>query len=105
MAINKKKKKGEKTRKSCIFLYWYLLIFIPGLFNLKSDCDSVHINCSCPKADRIPIIEIGFIKDQREKVGQSGGKMVMNGPDKIVAQQQLKLVQRKEAANQKMLKG
>ena len=37
---------------------------------------------------KIPVIELSFIKDQRAKVGLNGGRMIMNGNDKVVAKQQ-----------------
>ena len=70
----------------------------------EAECKTVNISCSCTKTDKIPMIELAFMKDQREKIGHNGGKMVMNGPDKAVVKQQLKQMQRREAVNQQMMK-
>ena len=40
-------------------------------------CSGFHVACSCPKDQRIPDPEAAFIKDQREKVGNLGGNLVM----------------------------
>ena len=31
---------------------------------------NIHIQCQCPRDQKIPTIELGFIKAQREKVGE-----------------------------------
>ena len=33
------------------------------------DCSSAHIDCSCLREFKIPVIELEFVKDQRMKVG------------------------------------
>ena len=45
-------------------------------------CSGFHVACSCPKDQKIPDLEVAFIKDQREKVGHMGGNLVMEGIDK-----------------------
>jgi len=35
-----------------------------------------HISCECPKASKIPAIELSFIKDQRDKIGSKGQKQI-----------------------------
>ena len=61
-------------------------------------CDIPHIQCLCLKKFKIPIIELAFIKDQRDKIGLHGGKMVMDGVDKVVAKQQEDTNKKKESA-------
>ena len=39
---------------------------------VKKSCDGVHIVCDCPERQKIPVIELAFIKDQREKIGSRG---------------------------------
>ena len=70
----------------------------------NDNCQAVHMDCSCSRSEKIPEIELAYIKDQRSKVGHSGGKLVMNGTDKIVALRQWNQVQRAEAANRRVIK-
>ena len=59
-------------------------------------CDIPHMNCDCLRVNRIPVIELPFIKDQRNKSGLNGGKMVMKGVDLKTAQQQENTMKKKE---------
>ena len=59
-------------------------------------CDIPHINCDCLRKFKIPEIELPFIKDQRNKVGLNGGKMIMKGVDIEIAQQQENTKKKKE---------
>ena len=61
-------------------------------------CDVPHVQCLCERKLKIPVIELAFIKDQRDKVGLNGGNMVMGGVDKIVAKQQEETRKKKESA-------
>ena len=46
----------------------------------KEDCLlKLHIICDCPRDHKIPLLEIPFVKDQREKIGR--GKLEMGGID------------------------
>ena len=38
----------------------------------EQDCALVHISCKCPRAKKIPEMELAFMKDQREKIGPKG---------------------------------
>lgn len=38
----------------------------------EENCNTIHVDCKCPKDKKIPKIELPFIKDQREKVGAFG---------------------------------
>ena len=51
-------------------------------------CDIPNISCDCERNLKIPVIELAFIKDQRNKQGLNGGKMKMKGVDLETAQQQ-----------------
>ena len=67
-------------------------------FGCSDDCkDRIHINCSCPKENRIPALELEFINDQRSKTGVKG-KFMIAGRDKkeTACQQKLLLRQQKE---------
>ena len=59
-----------------------ILPCIPQYCPNSSTCTSFHIICSCQKELRIPDIEVPFVKDQRDKQGTEGGKMMMAGIDK-----------------------
>ena len=54
----------------------------------KSDCNPAHcsngfhISCSCERDFKIPTMELRYLLDQREKVGQRGGSMQMTKVDK-----------------------
>lgn len=67
----------------------------------KSDCNTAHcyggahITCSCLRQDKIPILELMFILDQRKKVGLNGGEMQMGRADKKEARRQEDQEQRK----------
>ena len=44
--------------------------------------ESVHINCNCERKDKIPNMELAWLRDQRVKIGTTGGKYVLGGVDK-----------------------
>ena len=48
---------------------------------LAGECTGFHVLCKCPPERKIPETEVGFIKDQREKLGLLGGKMTLEGKD------------------------
>ena len=62
----------------------------------KLDChpahcyDGAHITCSCPRVDKIPIKELLFIMDQREKVGLNGGQKQIGRAGKVEVRRQEK---------------
>ena len=53
------------------------------------NCPGVHADCSCERKDKIPLIELKFVRDQRTKVGHRG-QMQMGSADKIEAKRQEK---------------
>ena len=65
-------------------------------------CDIPHISCYCLRNLKIPVIELAFIKDQRNKHGLNGGKMVMKGVDFETAQQQENTRKKKEGVSQQI---
>ena len=36
----------------------------------------VHVSCACSKDSKIPVLEVAYIKDQREKVGSKGRRQI-----------------------------
>ena len=46
--------------------------FVGHSDNCGDGCDKQHINCKCAIKDKIPTLELAFIKDQRSKVGGTG---------------------------------
>jgi hypothetical protein len=42
-----------------------------------------HITCSCPTEEKIPLLEIRFMFDQREKTGDKGAMMISTSVDMI----------------------
>ena len=48
-------------------------------------CSGFHVRCKCLEEFEIPIQEVAFFKDQREKIKRDGGKMTMEGKDIINA--------------------
>ena len=61
----------------------------------KDDClQGAHSICSCPRLNKIPPLELPFIKDQREKVGR--GKLSIAGVDQGETNRLQGLIDRKE---------
>ena len=54
------------------------------------DCTSAHIECVCARKFKIPKQDLFFIKDQREKVGHNGGKMIIYGSKKGCSKRSVK---------------
>ena len=59
----------------------------PGDTCRRKKCPGVHVDCFCERKDRIPEIELEFVRDQRLKVGHRG-KMQMGKPDRKEAKRQ-----------------
>lgn len=52
-------------------------IFLCAEFGCDRDCKSeAHISCSCKRELKIPVIELAFVKAQREKTGSLGAVMI-----------------------------
>ena len=68
-----------------------------GQYSCPPDCKrEIHINCACPKEKKIPLIEIAFIKGQRDKTGFVGPHQ-MGLPDFPEHHRQVKQQTRQEA--------
>ena len=62
----------------------------------KCTCkDNVHIKCVCPKERKLPVLELRFLKSQRDKVG-SIGQLQIGNPDIPVTKKQQEALERKE---------
>ena len=59
----------------------------PGELCSRKTCPGFHVDCKCEVKDKIPVIELEFIKDQRDKVGHKGN-MQLAGPDRVEARRQ-----------------
>ena len=68
-------------------------------------CSGAHVDCSCLREEKIPVMELGFIHDQRSKLGHKG-KMQMGRPDlpETIRQQDNNLRKEKEKLGQELLK-
>ena len=47
-----------------------------GCVNRKECKRGAHINCSCPKEMKIPVLELKFLYSQRNKVGEHSDMMI-----------------------------
>ena len=69
-----------------------------------------HVACTCLAKQRIPLIELPFIRAQREKVGSKSGAMIVNVDEKEhkkqmeSAKKKLEREQKKQRKDEKVLK-
>ena len=68
-------------------------------------CSGAHVDCSCLREEKIPVMELGFILDQRSKTGHTG-KIQMGRADlpETFRQRDNKLRKEKEKLGQELLK-
>ena len=60
------------------------------------DCATrAHVNCPCPMATKIPVLELEWLAYQRRKIGSVSG-MQMGKNDKVETKKQQKAAQRKQ---------
>ena len=66
----------------------------------QAGCTGVHLQCFCPREEKIPEIEWEFAKDQREKIGHRG-LMQMGAPDipEAKRQEDLKAIKDRKKKN------
>ena len=63
-----------------------------------------HIDCKCREEDKIPLMELAFMKSQRDKVGDRGS-MQIGSKDFIETKKQIRYLERKDyISNQKRAK-
>ena len=55
-----------------------------------------HILCPCVKAEKLPLLELGFILSQRNKVGEKGGMQISGQPDRKDCARQENQIAKKE---------
>ena len=60
----------------------------------KKKCPGFHADCLCEREFKIPVIELEFVRDQRDKVGHRGN-MQMGRPDRAEAKRQAENIQKK----------
>jgi hypothetical protein len=69
-----------------------------------------HVVCTCLAKQRIPLMELPFIRAQREKVGSKSGAMIVNVDEKEhkkqmeIAKKKLEREQKKQRKDEKVLK-
>ena len=59
-----------------------------------------HITCSCPREEKLPVLELLFIHTQRQKVRDLGG-MSIGAPDFPESQRQTNYQERRELDEQR----
>ena len=67
----------------------------------KQLCSGYHVRCECSAEFKIPIQEVSFVKDQREKIGIRGGQMVMERLDMKDVKKNIKQLEEDERATKK----
>ena len=107
--IQEKQRFSQKLDKLLDILYCKCPIFLCSEFGCEDpDCDQeAHTKCNCKRGEKIPVIELMFIKAQREKVGSYSTHMIAGADrpesrrqeDALLAQQK-----KKEADERKMKK-
>ena len=75
--------------------------FIEHSNKCELNCKTVHINCNCHRDYKIPVIELNFIKDQRDKVGPTG-KFQLGSVDTLFEKKRKRTESRYHKHNKKM---
>ena len=60
-----------------------------------SSCTGYHINCSCPRPQKLPTLELEWIFYERQKKGEKSG-MMMSTNDRVETERQQKAMKRKQ---------
>ena len=71
------------------------VVLCPGACSLAY-CTGYHIDCNCSKDKKFPVIELAFMVDQRNKVGEKTCKMMIANLDQSETQRMQKAEKRKE---------
>ena len=69
----------------------------------EQNCALVHISCKCPRDQKIPLLELPFMKDQRDKVGPTG-KYQLGAVDSLYENKRKRTVSRRERDKCKKVK-
>ena len=76
----------------------------PESFKIYYWCDArAHVDCKCKRDYKIPVLELAFIKAQRDKVG-TFSVMQMWGGDKKGTDRQNKALKRKHLEEERIAK-
>jgi hypothetical protein len=57
---------------------------------------NAHICCSCPREEKLPVLDLAFLKAQREKEGEKGRMMITSTVDMKEQERQEKMLARKQ---------
>ena len=71
-----------------------------GEKNLK-DIPPCHVICVCPASQRIPILDMPFIRAQRDKIGEKSGVMIVSVDKKESHKQNIEAQKKKEKEDKK----
>ena len=55
-----------------------------------------HISCNCPRESKLPVLDLAFLRAQREKVGEKGSMMIVDIVDMKEQGRKEKMLARKE---------
>ena len=59
-------------------------------------CQGAHIDCTCVKEVKLPLLELKFLDTQRQKIGEQGSMMISGTKDMVEQVKQVKKLSRKE---------
>ena len=68
-----------------------------------SSCTGYHIDCSCPRPQKLPTLELEWIFYERQKKGEKSG-MMMSTNDRVETERQQKAMKRKQNEAQRIEK-
>ena len=55
-----------------------------------------HVDCTCLKDVKLPLLELKFLDTQRQKIGEQGSMMISGTKDMVEQVKQVKKLSRKE---------
>lgn len=71
------------------------------------ECSGDHVRCKCSPDMKIPELDVSFVRDQREKVGHSGGNMAMASnidmKDKMEVEKEILLTERRNQREDRVI--
>ena len=65
-----------------------------------TDLPPCHVLCKCPSAKKLPVLELPFIRTQREKVGEKSSAMIVT-VDQRESNKQVEAANKKQAVKEK----
>jgi hypothetical protein len=108
-----KKKETEKFNENLDKMYDLTKCRCPILtcdeFEKCADYDEkckadFHILCQCVRAEKLPLLELGFILSQRNKVGEKGGMQITGQPDREQCAMQENIIAKNELKEERAVK-